>query len=80
MNRFFKWVNTSLPGHIAYYGALLTFVESITLLYLNYVQHTLTPSWAIFEVLLCTLMGLVSAIIIWFVIALPRINRRKNTR
>ena len=79
MNRFFKWVNTSLLGHIAYYGALLTLVESLTLLYLNYVQHTLTPSLAIFVVLLCTLTDFVSAIIIWFVITLPRINRRKNT-
>ena len=80
MKKFFRWVSSTLLGHIAYYGGLLALVESITLLYLNYVQHTLTPSWAIFVLLICTLMGFVSAIIIWFVITLPRLNRRKNTR
>jgi hypothetical protein len=75
VKKFFRWVNATLPGHIAYYGSIFTVAFSAASIYLNFTQHTLTLSWAFFTVLGCAAIGVVSAIIIWFVISLPRMKR-----
>jgi hypothetical protein len=75
VKKFFRWVNSTLLGHIAYYGSIFTVAFSVTSIYLNLTQHTLTLSWALFTVLGCAAIGVVSAIIIWFVISLPRMKR-----
>ncbi len=75
MKKFFRWVNSTLLGHIAYYGSIFTVAFSVTSIYLNFTQHTLTLSWALFTVLGCAVIGVVSAIIIWFVISVPRMKR-----
>jgi hypothetical protein len=75
VKRFFRWVNSTLIGHIAYYGSLFAVTESVTSIYLNFTQHTLTLIWAIFTVIGCAVIGVMCAVIIWFVITLPRIRR-----
>jgi hypothetical protein len=75
VRRFFRWVNSTLLGHIAYYGSIFTVAFSVTLIYLNFTQHTLTLSWALFFVLECAVTSVVTAIIIWFFISLPRMKR-----
>lgn len=75
MRRFFRWVNSTLLGHIAYYGFIFTVAFSVTLIYLNFTRHTLTLSWTLFIVLECAVTSVVTAIIIWFFISLPRMKR-----
>ena len=73
--KFFRWVNSTLIGHIVCYGSAFTLSELITSMYLNFTQHTLTLSWAILIVLGAAVFGVVCSVIIWFVITLPRIKR-----
>jgi hypothetical protein len=42
MKKFFRWVNTTLLGHIAYYGSIFTVTFSATSIYLNFTERTLT--------------------------------------
>ena len=72
MKTFLRWANSTLLGHGAYYGGLFALAESITGLYLNYIQHTLTATWATFVVLVCAIMGTVCAVLIWYTMDLPR--------
>ena len=69
-------MNSTLIGHIVCYGSAFTVSESITSIYLNFTQHTLTLSWAILTVLGAAVFGVVCSVIIWFVITLPRIKRK----
>jgi hypothetical protein len=75
---FFRWVNSTLLGHIAYYGSLFAVSESATSIYLNFTEDTLTLSWAIFTVIGCAFLGVMGAVVIWFVITLPRIKRKAS--
>ena len=72
---FFRWVNSNLKGHIVYYGSVFTVAFSATSIYQNYTEQTLTLRWAIFIVVVCALMSVVCATIIWFFITSPRLKR-----
>jgi hypothetical protein len=80
LKSFFKWANSTLVGHIAYYGSLLAASEAATSIYLNIKQRTLTLSLAIFTVLGCAVIGVLCAVAIWFAVTLPRIKSREKNR
>jgi hypothetical protein len=75
---FLKWASTSLVGHVLLYGLAFTLFLSPILIYLNYVEQTLTLSWAIFVVVVCAVLGAVGGLLIWSTITLPYIRRRKK--
>jgi hypothetical protein len=75
VKKFLRWVNSTLLGHIAYYGSIFTVAFSVSSIYQNFTQHTLTLSRALFIVVGCAVVGVACAIIIWFAISLPRMKR-----
>jgi hypothetical protein len=76
---FLKWVSGSLFGHVLFYGLLFTITLSPTFIYLNYVQESLTLSWAIYVVIVCVILGSVGGFLIWSTITLPRLKRRDRS-
>ena len=49
---------------------------AIIFTYLNYIQGTLTVSWAIWIVGLSAAVSIIISILIWTTITMPRIKRR----
>jgi len=77
---FFKWLGTSLMGHVLFYQLIFAVPIMATFLYLNYSDGTLTTAWAVHIVLVSAVIGAMVAAGIWYVITLPQIKRRGRDR
>jgi len=78
IKRLFKWASSSLLGHLFLFQ-LLWAVPMFTLgWYLNYSEGTLTWAWAPHVAFYSALGGVTMALLIWYTISLPLINRQKK--
>ena len=77
---FLKWASHSLLGHVVFVGGLLGVVGSLTGLYLNYVEGSLTVAWGLWVVFVSFLGGVAVAIFLWYTASLPLIKRRNGKR
>jgi hypothetical protein len=75
---FAKWASTSLIGHVVLFELTFSIPMSFLMIYLNYVEGTLTASWALWLFFVSALLGSVGAGAIWYTITLPLIKRQKR--
>jgi hypothetical protein len=75
-HRFLIWAATSLTGHVVFFELIFAIPMAIIFTYLNYIQGTLTVSWAIWIVGLSAAVSIIISILIWTTITMPRIKRR----
>jgi hypothetical protein len=73
---FLRWAGSSLVGHVVIYGLAGMIVLSSVALYLNYSEGTLTFTWGLYTIVVCTIAGVVVGVIGWYSITLPMIKRR----
>lgn len=76
MSRFFKWGSSSLLGHIVLSEVFFTTPLSIMFFYSNYTEGELTVSWALYIAFMGALLGVVGAMLLWYLVSLPLIKER----
>ena len=74
-----KWLASSLLGHLVLGATMFGIPFTLLGLQLNFIEGTLTRSWALQGVLIGETAGLVSGAVFWFVIT-PGLNRKGQRR
>jgi len=72
----YRWLATTLHGHIVLYGGGWSIVMIPTFLIMNYMEGTLTLKWALFIILTCPLFGILGGVFMWFFVMKPLLRRR----
>lgn len=73
-HKFLKWCSTTLAGHLVLFALPFWLVMSAIFLIVNYLDGTLTFSWAINIVLTSLVGGVIGAVLVWFTLTSPLIK------
>jgi uncharacterized integral membrane protein len=77
--KFLKWCSTTLAGHLVLFALPFWIVLSTTFLIMNYLDGTLTFSWAISIILTGLIGGIIVAVLVWFTLT-SRLIKATNQR
>ena len=78
IKKLLKWGSSSLAGHLVMLGIPFGVAEFVTGIYLNYVENTLTPAWAVHVAVVCAVGAIAGAMCFWYSITLPLTKRMKR--
>jgi hypothetical protein len=68
-SKFISWASTSLSGHVALFEIVFGIPIAVLMIFLNYMEGTLTIGWAMWIVGSCAAISIILAIAIWTTIS-----------
>jgi hypothetical protein len=69
-SKFISWASTSLSGHVALFEIVFGIPIAVLMIFLNYMEGTLTIGWAMWIVGSCAAISIILAIAIWTTLTL----------